>query len=218
MSLLNILQQAQGGQGMGQLARQFGLDEAQVNGLAEMLAPTIAKGAQKRAEQPGGMEAMLTQMRGENQGRYLDDAGAAATPEAQVEGEQFLEQIFGSREATQQVGQAAAERSGVEPSIMDQLMPAIAAMMQGGMQRQVPDSSLDSMLSGLSPDSAPSAPAGGGSSGGGLMGMIGSLLGGGAAAGASGGIDFGQIAQMLDADGDGSPLDDILEQVMGPQR
>ncbi|MEM7176547.1 MAG: DUF937 domain-containing protein [Pseudomonadota bacterium] len=213
MSLLTMLQQAQGGQGLVQLARQFGVDEAQVNGLAQMLAPTIATGARRRAEQPDGMEAMLTQMRGETQARYLDDAGAAATPEAQIEGEQFLEQIFGSREATRQVSQAAAERSGVEPGIMDHLMPAIAAMMQGGMQRQMPDSSLDSMLSGLS---AGASPAGGTSDGGGIMGMIGGLLGGGAAS--AGGIDFGQIAQMLDADGDGSPLDDILEQVMGPPR
>ncbi|MBY8976608.1 DUF937 domain-containing protein [Rhodobacteraceae bacterium NNCM2] len=208
MSLLNMLQQAQGGQGLGALARQFGLDEQQVNGLAEILAPTIATGAKKRAEQPGGVEAMLGQMMGENQGRYLDDPTAAAAPEAQAEGEQFLEQIFGSREATQELGQAAAERSGVQPDIVSQLMPAIAAMMQGGMQREMPDSSIQGMMESMN--------MGGGASqsGGGLMGMIGSLLGGASSGGQDGGLDFGALANMLDADGDGSPLDDILERVM----
>ena len=73
------------------------------------------------------------------------------------------------------------------------------------MQRQVPDDGIAGMLQGLT--------SGGSASGGGIMGMIGGLLGGGASSG-SGGLDLGSIANMLDADGDGSPLDDILERVM----
>lgn len=207
MSLLKMLMDAQDGQGLGQLAQQFGLDEAQMGGLAGMIAPAISQGAKRRAQQPGGLEAMLGQMMGERESQYLDNPGAAAQPEARQQGEQFLEQILGSRDATQELGAAAAERSGVSPDIVSQIMPAIAAMMQGGMQRQMPDSSLQGMMQGM----------GGGaqqSSGGGLMGMIGSLLGGAKSGGGSGGLDLGMLTQMLDADGDGSPLDDILEKVM----
>ncbi|MEO1493109.1 MAG: DUF937 domain-containing protein, partial [Pseudomonadota bacterium] len=77
MSLLRMLQQAQGGQGLGELARQFGMDEAQAGGLAEMLAPAIGSAAKKRAE-GGGIEALLGQLQGEAQGSYFDDAAAAA--------------------------------------------------------------------------------------------------------------------------------------------
>lgn len=201
MSLLKMLMDAQGGQGLGQLAHQFGLDEAQLGGLAGMVAPAISQGAKRRAEQPGGLEAMLGQMMGENEARYLDDPVAAAQPEARAQGENFLEQILGSREATEELGQAAADRAGVDPGIVSQVLPALAAMMQGGMQRQMPDSSLQGMMGAASQQ---------GPSGGGLMGMVGSLLGGGG----QGGLDLGAITNMLDADGDGSALDDILEKVM----
>ncbi|MEM0943788.1 MAG: hypothetical protein AAGI70_07550, partial [Pseudomonadota bacterium] len=100
---------------------------------------------------------------------------------------------------------AAAERSGVSTDLVGQIMPAIAAMMQGGMQRQMPDTQLQGLMQGL-------GGGGGGQSSGGLMGLVGSLLGG--AKGGGGGFDLGAIGQMLDADGDGSPLDDILEKVM----
>lgn len=63
---------------------------------------------------------------------------------------------------------------------------------QGGLQKQMPDSEIDGMMQG------------GGASGGGLMGMIGGLLGGNKGGG------LAMLSQMLDADGDGSPLDDIL--------
>ena len=38
MSLMNLLQQAQGGQGLGQLASQFGLDESKATELSQLLA------------------------------------------------------------------------------------------------------------------------------------------------------------------------------------
>ena len=211
MSLMKMLQQAQGGQGLGQLAQQFGMDESKAGGLAEMLAPAIGSAAKKRSEK-GGIEALLSQLQGEAQGSYFDDAAAAAAPEARQQGENFLEQILGSRDARDQLSQAAAERSGVDKGQVDQFMPALAAMLQGGMQKQTPDSSIQGMLGQLG-GGAPQQASGGG----GLMGLLGGLLGGGnkaQAQGGGGGLDLGGIAQMLDADGDGSPLDDILEKVM----
>ena len=206
MSLLNMLMQAQGGQGLGQLAQKFGIDEGELGNLAGMVAPAIAGGAKRRAQSEGGMQAMLGQMMGETQGRYLDEPAAAAEPEGIAQGEQFLEQILGSRDATQQLGAAAAERSGVSADVVSQVLPALAAMMQGGMQRQMPDSTLQGMMQ---------MPGGGTGSGGGggLMGLIGGLLGGNKG-GQGGGLDLGALTSMLDADGDGSPLDDILEKVM----
>lgn len=209
MSLLKMLQQAQGGQGLGQLAQQLGMDQGQAGGLAEMLAPAIGSAAKKRAES-GGLEALLGQMQGEAQGGYFDNPAQAAAPEARQQGEAFLEQLLGSREATQNLAQEAASRANVDQSQVEQFMPALAAMLQGGMQKQMPDTSIQGMMQGLQ-----GAQAAGGSGGGGIMGMIGGLLGGGgSSAGGGGGFDLSMLTNMLDADGDGSPLDDILEKVM----
>ncbi|MEM9736963.1 MAG: DUF937 domain-containing protein, partial [Pseudomonadota bacterium] len=149
MSLMKMLMEAQGGQGLGKLAEQFGIDEAQLGGLAGMIGPAISQGAKRRAQQPGGMEALASRMMGEDTARYLDDPAQAAAPEAQAEGMDFLEQILGSREATHELQSAAAERSGVSTDLVGQIMPAIAAMMQGGMQRQMPDTQLQGLMQGL---------------------------------------------------------------------
>ena len=206
MSLLKMLQGAQGGQGLGELARQLGMDQDQVNGLADMLAPAIGSAAKKRTEQ-GGLEALLGQLQGEAQGGLYDDAARACAPEARHQGEDFLDKLLGSREATHQLASEAAGRSGVPQDQVEQFLPAMAAMLQGGMQRQMPDSSIQGLLSSLGGGTGQHQP-------GGIMAMLSGMLSSQGAGGAGGGLDLSMLTNMLDEDGDGSPLDDILEKIM----
>ncbi len=199
MSIMKLLQQAQGGQGLGQLASQLGLDQGTADQLTQMLAPAIGSAAKQRVQQ-GGMESVLGAMRGEGQAQMFDDASVAASPDGQAQGMAFLEQIMGGRQEAEGLAQEAANRAGVDATTVSQFLPALAAMAQGGLQKQMPDSEIDGMMQG------------GGSSGGGLMGMIGGLMGGKAGDQQSGGLAM--LSQMLDADGDGSPLDDILGKFM----
>ncbi|WGI21568.1 DUF937 domain-containing protein [Amylibacter sp. IMCC11727] len=203
MSLMNLLQQAQGGQGLSQLASQFGIDEGQANQLTEMLAPTIGQAAKQKA-QSGGLEGLLGALHGEGQGELYENAAAAAAPEGQAQGMAFLEQLMGGQEAPQEMAAQAANKTGIDMATIMQFLPALAGMLQGGMQKQVPDDSISGMLGQLT---------GGGSGGGGLMGMVGGLMGGGQQQ-AGGGMDLGALTQLLDADGDGSPLNDVLGKFM----
>ena len=108
-------------------------------------------------------------------------------------GNDVLGQIFGSKDVSRAVAQDASAKSGLDPSILRKMLPLLAMLVTGFMAKQ----------------------AGGGaaapSSGGGLGDLLGGLLGGGArssaapAPGASGGL-----GSLLDLDGDGNPLDDIL--------
>lgn len=207
MSILRMLQQAQGGQGLGQLATQLGLDEGQANSLTEMLAPAIGSAANRQA-QSGGLGTLLGSLRGEDQAANFDDAAAAASPQGQAQGMDFLSGLLGGRTQTEDLASEAASRAGVDTSVVQQFLPALAAMAQGGLQRQVPDSSIDGLLA------AESAPSGGQ----GLMGMIGGMLGGGqsgqAGEGAQAGGAAAMLGQLLDADGDGSVMDDVLGRLM----
>lgn len=202
MSLLKMLEQAGGGQGLAGLASQFGLDQEKAGGLAEMLAPAIGSAAKKRAES-GGLSDLLGQLQGEGLGGLFERPEAAAAPEAQAQGQNFLEGLLGSREATDELANVAAERSGVDASTVQQFMPALAAMLQGGMQKQTPDTSIQGMMTQL----------GGGTTnqGGGIMSMLSGLLSTQNKDSGGGGMDLSMITNMLDADGDGSVLDDVLE-------
>lgn len=199
MSIMKLLQQAQGGQGLGQLAAQLGLDQGTADQLTQMLAPAIGSAAKQRVQQ-GGMESVLGAMRGEGQAQMFDDAAIAAGPDGQAQGMAFLEQIMGGRQEAEGLAQEAASRAGIDASTVSQFLPALAAMAQGGLQKQMPDSEIDGMMQG------------GGASGGGLMGMVSGLMGGQKGGDQSGGLAM--LSKMLDADGDGSPLDDILGKFM----
>lgn len=202
MSMMKMLQQAQGGQGLSALASQFGLDEGKAQELSQMLAPAIGSAAKQRAEK-GEAQDFLGALKGEGQAALFDDPAEAASETGQAQGASFLSNIFGGTDEAKGLAHEAANRTGVEPETAERFLPAMAAMLQGGMQKQMPDSALDGMMDQQSGE-------GGGASG--LMGMASGLLGIGKTGG--GGFDMSMLTSMLDADGDGSAMDDVLGKFM----
>lgn len=228
MSLMKLLQQAQGGQGLGQLGEALGLDAATTNSLAEQFAPALAGGMKRRAAEEGGLGAVLGALKGEGQASYYEDPRAAAAPEAQAAGHDFLSQILGGAEAAPQLSAAAAERTGATQEQAGAFLPALAAMLQGGMQKTAPDTEIEAAMGGplgaegdrkgagigdlLSALGGAQAQGGGGI--GGLLGGAMKAFGGPKPEPNAQGGGLGPLLQMLDADGDGSPLDDILGRFM----
>lgn len=200
MSIMKLIEQAQGGQGLAQLASQFGLDESKAQDLTKMLAPAIGSAAKQRAEK-GGAQSLLDAFRGEGQAGLFDNPAEAASAGGQAQGMDFLQNLLGGKQEADGLAQEAANRSGIDNNTVMQFLPALAAMVQGGLQKNMPDSSIDGMQASLM----------GSSEGGGLMGIVGSLMGG---AKQSEGGGLGPLMQMLDEDGDGSPLDDVLGKFM----
>jgi hypothetical protein len=190
MQITDILAQMGGLQSM---ARELGVSESQAASGAEALIPAILGGFKKQAQaQPSGLEGLgglLSQLGG---GGLLDEV-LAPQPTDVSHGNDVLGQIFGSKDVSRAVAQNAASQSGLDPAVLKKMLPMVAMLVAGYMAKQ----------RGAGAAATRSAPAGGG-----LGGLLGGLLGGGQAAapgGASGGL-----ASMLDLDGNGNPLDDIL--------
>ena len=207
MSIFKLLQQAQGGQGLSELAGQLGLDKGTADQLTQMLAPAIGSAAKERAQRDG-LNDVLGSLKGEGQAEMFDNAVLAATDRGKAQGKAFLASLLGGQDEADGLAQEAAARAGVEPSVVQQFLPAIAAMAQGGLQKNLPDNQIDGTMQGL---------IGGASNqgAGGLMGLVGGLLGSkkqGDTGG--GGFDLGMLNDLLDADGDGSAMDDILGKFM----
>lgn len=117
-----------------------------------------------------------------------------------------------------------AERVGAPVEKAQELLPALAAMLQGGMQKQAPDNDIGAMMSGFQQAGADKAGSGlgdilgalGGAQGGGggLGGILGGMLGGGDGQQPQTGGGLGGLLQMLDQDGDGSPMNEIVGMLM----
>ncbi|GAA0480085.1 hypothetical protein GCM10009096_22590 [Parasphingorhabdus litoris] len=184
MSILEILQQSGG---IGTMAKELGINESVAQAGAAALLPAVLGGFKKTTQaQPNGLDGLgglLGQLGG---GGLLDSViGTQPTPVSQ--GNEVLGQIFGSKEVSRTVAAGAEQQTGISSDLLKKMLPIVAMMVAGYMAKQGGES------------------AGGG--GGGLGGLIGGLLGGGSNA-SSGGL--GGLGSLLDLDGDGNPLDDII--------
>ena len=201
MSLLRMLKQAGDGEGVTRLASPPGLDAGQAETLVSMLAPAIGTAARKRAASRG-LPGLLSHLKGDAQADLHDRPELAQTPEGQAQGRRFLETLLGSNAATEQLVQEASDRSGVDAASVQQFLFALAAVLQGGMQKQTPDTSIETMLiqlhGGITNQS------------GGFMAMLQGRL----STQNKDGPDLTALTNMLDADGEGSDLDDVLGRVM----
>lgn len=191
MQITDILAQMGGLQSM---ARELGISETQAASGAEALVPAILGGFKKQAQaQPAGLEGLgglLGQLGG---GGLLDDV-LAPQPTNVSRGNDVLGQIFGSKDVSRAVAQNAAAQTGLDSSLLKKMLPMLAMLVTGYMAKQRGAAS-----------AAQFSPAGGG-----LGSLLGGLLGGqatGAGPATSG------FASMLDPNGDGNPLDDILQMV-----
>jgi hypothetical protein len=210
MDIASILKQSGA---IGSIASQLGVNEQVAEMGANALLPSILGGFKKTAQaQPTGMEG-LGGLLGQLGGGGLFDSVVAPEPTPVDQGNNILGQIFGSKEVSRTVADHASGQTGIDPSLLKKMLPILAMLVAGYMAKQSGGEGeaaggglggLGGMLGGL---------LGGGAAagGGGLGGMLGSVLGGGGggqAAPAAGGL--GGLASMLDMDGDGNPLDDIM--------
>lgn len=159
-----------------------------------MLAPTLGAAAKRQAAS-GDLNGLLGALKGQDQGAMFDDAAVAASPEGQAQGMAFLSSLLGDTEATEALAGEAASRTGIDMSVVQKFLPALAGMTQGGLQKTLDDRAIDGMM--------------GGGQAAGLMGMVGGLLGGGSRGG-----DMSALTALLDEDGDGSVMDDILQKLL----
>jgi len=193
MNLTDILAQAGGIESM---AKELGIPPAMAKQGADALLPAILGGFKKQAQSGGGVEG-LGGLLGQLGGGGLLDSVLGSQPTPVDQGNDVLGQIFGSKDVSRTVAGQAATQTGIDPGLLKKMLPMLAMMVAGYMAKQ------------------------GGQSGGGTGGLgdiIGNVLGGsvgGGAAPSAGGLggSLGGLGKMLDMDGDGNPLDDIMGMV-----
>lgn len=197
MADLDVLEMLRRSGGINAVANQLGIPPATALAGTEALVPAIIGGFRKSTETSGGGEAglgaLVTMLGGLGGGALA--ANVLGPDETDVgKGNDVLGQIFGSKDVSRSVAADAAGRTGIDPAVLKQMLPLLAMLVGGYF----------------------SARAGGsGAQGSGGLGDIGSILGAGpgggddAAARGGGGV-LGGLGSLLDMDGDGNALDDIL--------
>jgi hypothetical protein len=200
--LLDAVLSAGGGSAIQMLGGRFGLPPAATRSALEALLPMVTGGLKNQAQAQGGIEGLLGSVLKPDHVQYGEDANVLARPGTTAMGNDILGSIFGNdREVSRTVAAQAAQKTGLDVGMLKQMLPIVAMMAAGAMTKNANAGGLGNLIG---------AAMGGG--GGGMLGnVLGAAMGGNqqsqaqAPAGALGGL-----ANMLDMNKDGNPLNDIM--------
>lgn len=219
MNLLDMIMQAQGGAAAQRAGQTLGLDQSQAQTAIAALLPAISSALKQNTQSPQGLAGLLGALQNGNHSQYVEQPETLGRPETVADGNAILGHLFGSKEVSRAVAGHAAEKTGMSSDILKKMLPLVATMAMGSLSKQTQAPDMKSQLAGL----AMQQMLGGGAKAGGLGGMLGGLLGGGARkqqrqAQQSHQQGMGFLGKMLDADGDGSVMDDVLKMAMNSRR
>ena len=133
----DLMRQAQGGAGLDNIARQFGLQPQQAQLAMTALMPALAMGLQHSAMNPAAAMQFFNLMSGGHYPNFFDSATQAFSTQARSEGKAVLDKLFGSDDVTRRVADQAARYSGVGTEVMNQILPLMAAIFAGGVYKVI---------------------------------------------------------------------------------
>ncbi|MFN3508756.1 MAG: DUF937 domain-containing protein [Allorhizobium sp.] len=136
LPLFDMMLQAQNGMAMDAMAKQYGLAQEQAAKAVAALMPAFASGFKRNATNPYDFSALLQAMTSGNYGKYFEDMSSAFTPQGIADGNQVLQQLFGSKEVSRAIAAQAAQLTGIGQDILKQMMPVMADTLMGGLFKQ----------------------------------------------------------------------------------
>lgn len=175
MNILDILRHADGGGAAKTLAQTFSIAPAEADAVLASVIPQLSQRIERNTLSRGGVADIVGAIGMAARHGDLSSPQALASDSVKQDGIAFLDQILWSKDKSRGVAHAAARSSGVSEDLIKQMLPAIAAMMMGGLAKGAAGGLGDilSKIPGLPggdgfPGGAPQMPGGG--MGGGLGG------------------------------------------------
>ncbi len=184
-ALLDGIMAQLGSQGVSQIAKSLGADESAVGGAVAAALPAIIAGMANNSRDSDGA-ASLTNALDDHSDSIFGQLGDLLGGGG--DGAKILGHVFGNRQTN--VEQNLAGQSGLNLDVIMKLLPILAPLVMGYLSKEKQSKGLD---------------AGG----------LGAVLGQERQAVEQRQPGLGGLAAILDADGDGSIIDDVLGKITG---
>ena len=193
--LLDLLNSPMGKQLISGVAGQTKQSEDQTASVLSMAMPLLMGAMKKNVSSPEGAQGLMNALSsGKHNGSILDNLGGlfngGVDDNVMSDGAGILGHVFGNKQP--QVENALSQKSGLDAGTVAQILKIAAPIVMGYLGKQTAQSNV--------------------SDGSGMNALLGSMLGGQPQENQS------LITTLLDADGDGSILDDVAGMVMGSSK
>ncbi|MFI1745914.1 DUF937 domain-containing protein [Thalassobellus sediminis] len=174
------------------VAGSTGNDTNKTSSVLTMALPVLMKAMQRNASTPQGAEGLLGALNGKHDGSILDNLGGlfsgGVDDDVKTDGEKILGHVLGAKQ--QGVQKVIGEKSGLDASSVANILKVAAPILMGVLGKQKQQQNV--------------------SSSNGIGDLLGGLLGGNSAQ-----QEQSFLESILDADGDGSVVDDVAGMLLG---
>lgn len=188
--LLDLLNSPAGKQVISGVAGQTGQQESKTADVLSMAMPLLLGAMKKNVAAPGGAEGLMNALSSKHDGSILDNLGGlfggGVDQSVMDDGAGILGHVFGNKQSN--VEQALSQKSGMDTGAIANILKIAAPIVMGYLGRQTSQQQVGDAS--------------------GMNSLLGGLLGGQPQQNQS------LITTLLDADGDGSILDDVAGMVM----
>ena len=178
-----LLQQLAGG-GLSQISKKIGADEQSTSSALSMAVPLLVSALAKNSSKPEGAQSLHQALEKDHDGSILNDLGSYLGNPESANGAGILGHVLGTQQPA--VAQGLAKNTGMKSDQIGQLLQIAAPILMGALGQKQKQQGLDT--NGLS-----------------------TLLGGEQQQAQQAAPDMmSTLNTMLDANGDGSALDEII--------
>lgn len=199
MDLSELLNSSIGQSVVRSVAGQLGVNENQASNAVHIAIPAILAGMTRNAQSPDGAASLNNALESKHDGSLLDNLSGilqGQTQELQSDGDGILGHVFGNKRPA--IEQGIAQKSGLSMDKIGPLLAILAPIVMAYLGKEKRQTNTGS---------------------GGLGDLLGGLLGGGnQQQSRSGGGVMDILSGVLDKDGDGNPLNDLLGGFLGGRR
>ncbi|WP_425236912.1 DUF937 domain-containing protein [Ulvibacterium sp.] len=192
--LLDLLNSPMGKQLINGVAGQTGQAESKTADVLSMAMPLLLGAMKKNASSPQGAEGLMNALSNKHNGSILDDLGGlfggGVDQSVMDDGAGILGHVLGNKQP--QVENALSQKSGLDAGTIANILKIAAPIVMGYLGRERNNGNVNDAN--------------------GINSLLGSMLGGQPQQNQS------LIMSLIDADGDGSVLDDVAGMVMGSNK
>ena len=173
---------------VNELARQLGVGENEARSAAGQLIPALARGMQNNTKSDSGLDSLIGALAGGNHNGYLDNLDNLGQSNTIKDGNSILGHIFGSKEVSRNVANYGAQKAGLSSTLMKKALPILATLVMSSLSKKF-----------ISGKKSTGGLFDGGSNNGNIFNS-----------GVAANRNRGMLETFLDADKDGSIMDDLL--------
>lgn len=177
------------------VAGQTGQDENKTSNVLTMALPVLMQAMKRNAATPQGAEGILGALNGKHDGSILDNLGdlfgGGVDSNVIDDGSKILGHVLGGKQ--RHVETALGAKSGMDASSVAQILKVAAPILMGVLGKQSRQQNINNSS--------------------GIEGLLGGLLGGNSPQ-----QEQSFLESILDADGDGSVIDDVAGMVLGSNK